>query len=122
MPDRGGITRLRKRSGRAIARIGACIEGGVGAQKIGELYQSGLSVAAIARKLNEDGIPDSTWRALALPWSEARAVVGSFVKNRDYSGEVEGTARGMDSTRRRAHRNGRRVVLGSARRGNAAQR
>jgi hypothetical protein len=24
---------------------------------IGELYQSGLSVAAIARKLNEDGVP-----------------------------------------------------------------
>ena len=26
-------------------------------ERIGELYQSGLSVAAIARKLNEDGIP-----------------------------------------------------------------
>ena len=48
--------------------------------RIEELYQSGLSVAAIARRLNREAQRHSTWRALAFPGSQAGAQLGSFVR------------------------------------------
>ena len=53
--------------------------------RIGELHETGLSVAAIARKLNDENVPHPPGRTLAFPRREASALMGSRVTNASYS-------------------------------------